>query len=76
MERESAKKEVEFEITVPSGIKLKSLLVNGEQIIGEEGKCWCQYPDGNKFRTIFVVPPSGRPIPIYITHCPTCGRRV
>ncbi len=53
-----------------------TLLVKGGFLVEFEQrpKCWCQYPEDQRFKNVFIVPPKGQPIPFQIKNCPTCGK--
>ena len=55
-----------------------TLVVKDAQVreIKEGPRCWCEYPEDQRFKTVFAVPPKGRPVPFEITNCPTCGKAV
>ncbi len=68
---------LEFEITLPSGIKMKAVRINGQSVKQLEGKrCWCQHPPENRISKIYAIAPKGGPIGYAINYCPSCGRTI
>ncbi len=68
----------------------QTALAIGEKIFPSEGEyvlrnaevleikdrelCWSEHPPEFRFPTVFVVPPTGRPIRYEIKCCSSCGK--
>ncbi len=77
MPRQTEDQKLDFEITLPDGVKLRAIRINGRPIQNPDGEpCWCRHPAENRIHRIYAIAPKGGPVGYDIKFCPACGRRV